>query len=103
MFSESIALRHYGDDQFFTVRHLYAVAICVLLAVTLFCIWRGKFVTSYAYWFLAAAFILVLLTFLPAVGFSINGSNRWIRLFGFMIFPWPLVTQLFVFSVGYSE
>ncbi|UJF24613.1 putative lipid II flippase FtsW [Suttonella sp. R2A3] len=59
---------------------------------------------KYRYWILIAAFILMLMAFVPGLGVSVNGSRRWISLGLFNVQVSEVMKlALIVFAAAYLE
>ena len=46
-----------------------------------------NFWSQFDRWLLALGILLLILVFIPGIGVEVNGSNRWIRVFGFSLQP----------------
>lgn len=97
--SADLAQHAYGDNSFFLIRHLVSLAIAITVAIICFFVWQTRSVKEHAYWFLGIAVVLSVLTYFPVFGFTINGSHRWIRIFGVTFIPQPFVTLLYFIYV----
>ncbi len=81
IFSSSavIAVERYNDSYYFLKRQLVWAAIGLLLMAYCMRIDYRKF-ARYGYLIYTASLIVLLLVFLPFMGHTVNGAQRWIRL-----------------------
>src|SRR5687767_14783554 len=80
--SISIASKDGGDSFAFLERQLVLCLIGSLLAAMVFCV-RTEYLEKMAWPLLIAALVLLFLVLVPGLGHVVNGSRRWIRVFGF--------------------
>ena len=59
-----------------------------------------NFWTSYDRLFITIGFIMLLLVFMPGIGFEVNGANRWIRIAGFGLQPSEIMKFLSLLYVA---
>jgi cell division protein FtsW len=79
--SISLASREAGEPFVYLERQLSLTLLGCLLAAGVFCI-RTELLERLAMPMLIAAGVLLLLVLIPGIGYSVNGSRRWIRLLG---------------------
>ena len=54
-------------------------------------------------WLLFFGIMLLLLVFIPGIGFEANGANRWIRIFGFSLQPSEIMKFIsIIYIASYS-
>ena len=94
-FSDSI----YGNPSAIFNRQLFYFFLG-LFGLLIFFILPLNFWTSYDRLFLALGFILLLLVFVPGIGFEVNGANRWIRVAGFGLQPSEIMKFLSILYVS---
>ena len=80
------AVENYGKSSYFFIRQLTNTLIGIMV-FTFVSVTKFKFWIKYSEKIHLFAFCLILLTFLPGIGISIKGSNRWINLFVFQFQP----------------
>lgn len=68
-----------GAPFYYLTRHLVALGLGLILALLLYRADPAR-LEKYSPFFALAAFMLLLLPFIPGLGVRINGANRWIRL-----------------------
>ncbi|UTW45257.1 FtsW/RodA/SpoVE family cell cycle protein [bacterium SCSIO 12696] len=83
--------RIYADSLSFFRRHLWVLAVSLVVAVALFWHWRSYLVKRYAKHLLGLAIALVLLTLVPGVGAKINGASRWLQIGPLIVYMQPVV------------
>lgn len=101
LFSTSaFAKESHGDIYFFVKRQGIWLGIALLACLFAACI-------NYTFWkklwwlFFAAAFILLILCFVPPIGMRINGSSRWINLFVLTFQPSELAKLAALFFMAW--
>ena len=104
------AIESYGDGLYFFKRQLIFSFIGILgLFVTLYIPW--KYWERWGFLLFIAAFVGLLLTFVPSLGVKVGGAQRWLQLpFGFRFEPaellkisYPLILGLFLPYLDDSE
>ena len=81
-FSDSI----YGNSSSIFNRQLIYFLLG-LIGLVIFFLLPLNFWTTYDRLFITLGFIMLLLVFVPSIGFEVNGANRWIRIAGFGLQP----------------
>ena len=94
-FSDSI----YGNPSAIFNRQLFYFFLG-LFGLLIFFILPLNFWTSYDRLLIALGFILLLLVFVPGIGFEVNGANRWIRVAGFGLQPSEIMKFLSILYVS---
>ena len=94
-FSDSI----YGNPSAIFNRQLFYFFLG-LFGLLIFFILPLNFWTSYDRLLITLGFILLLLVFVPGIGFEVNGANRWIRVAGFGLQPSEIMKFLSILSVS---
>ena len=94
-FSDSI----YGNPSAIFNRQLFYFFLG-LLGLLIFFILPLDFWTSYDRLLITLGFILLLLVFVPGIGFEVNGANRWIRVAGFGLQPSEIMKFLSILYVS---
>ena len=72
----------------------------ILFGLLIFFILPLNFWTSYDRLLITLGFILLLLVFVPGIGFEVNGANRWIRVAGFGLQPSEIMKFLSILYVS---
>ena len=94
-FSDSI----YGNPSTIFNRQLFYFFLG-LFGLLIFFILPLNFWTSYDRLLITLGFILLLLVFVPGIGFEVNGANRWIRVAGFGLQPSEIMKFLSILYVS---
>tara|TARA_B100001142_G_scaffold82273_1_gene83325 strand:- start:991 stop:2160 length:1170 start_codon:yes stop_codon:yes gene_type:complete len=94
-FSDSI----YGNPSAIFNRQLFYFFLG-LFGLLIFFILPLDFWTSYDRLLITLGFILLLLVFVPGIGFEVNGANRWIRVAGFGLQPSEIMKFLSILYVS---
>ena len=94
-FSDSI----YGNPSAIFNRQLFYFFLG-LFGLLIFFILPLNFWTSYDRLLITLGFILLLLVFVPGIGFEVNGANRWIRVAGFGLQPSEIMKFLSILYVS---
>ena len=94
-FSDSI----YGDPSAIFNRQLFYFFLG-LFGLLIFFILPLNFWISYDRLLITLGFILLLLVFVPGIGFEVNGANRWIRVAGFGLQPSEIMKFLSILYVS---
>ena len=94
-FSDSI----YGNPSAIFNRQLFYFFLG-LFGLLIFFILPLNFWTSYDRLLITLGFILLLLVFVPGIGFEVNGANRWIRVAGFSLQPSEIMKFLSILYVS---
>ena len=94
-FSDSI----YGNPSAIFNRQLFYFFLG-LFGLLIFFILPLNFWTSYDRLLMTLGFILLLLVFVPGIGFEVNGANRWIRVAGFGLQPSEIMKFLSILYVS---
>ena len=94
-FSDSI----YGNPSAIFNRQLFYFFLG-LFGLLIFFILPLDFWTSYDRLLITLGFILLLLVFVPGIGFEVNGANRWIRVGGFGLQPSEIMKFLSILYVS---
>ena len=71
-----------------------------LIGLIIFFLLPLNFWTSYDRLFITLGFIMLLLVFVPGIGFEVNGANRWIRIAGFGLQPSEIMKFLSLLYVA---
>ena len=71
-----------------------------LIGLIIFFLLPLNFWTSYDRLFITIGFIMLLLVFMPGIGFEVNGANRWIRIAGFGLQPSEIMKFLSLLYVA---
>ncbi|MCP5338773.1 MAG: putative lipid II flippase FtsW [Sinobacteraceae bacterium] len=80
--SISISTKESGDPFLYLERQLLLAALGIGAAAAVFCV-RTAVLEKAAWPLLIAAGVMLVLVLVPGIGYSVNGSRRWLRLFGF--------------------
>ena len=94
-FSDSI----YGNPSAIFNRQLFYFFLG-LFGLLIFFILPMNFWISYDRLLITLGFILLLLVFVPGIGFEVNGANRWIRVAGFGLQPSEIMKFLSILYVS---
>ena len=94
-FSDSL----YGNPSAIFNRQLFYFFLG-LFGLLIFFILPLNFWISYDRLFITLGFILLLLVFVPGIGFEVNGANRWIRVAGFGLQPSEIMKFLSILYVS---
>ena len=94
-FSDSI----YGNPSAIFNRQLFYFFLG-LFGLLIFFTLPLNFWTSYDRLLITLGFILLLLVFVPGIGFEVNGANRWIRVAGFGLQPSEIMKFLSILYVS---
>jgi len=94
-FSDSI----YGNPSAIFNRQLFYFFLG-LFGLLIFFILPLNFWIAYDRLFITLGFILLLLVFVPGIGFEVNGANRWIRVAGFGLQPSEIMKFLSILYVS---
>ena len=94
-FSDSI----YGNPSAIFNRQLFYFFLG-LFGLLIFFILPLNFWTSYDRLLITLGFTLLLLVFVPGIGFEVNGANRWIRVAGFGLQPSEIMKFLSILYVS---
>ena len=94
-FSDSI----YGNPSAIFNRQLFYFFLGLFGLLTFF-ILPLNFWISYDRLLITLGFILLLLVFVPGIGFEVNGANRWIRVAGFGLQPSEIMKFLSILYVS---
>ena len=94
-FSDSI----YGNPSAIFNRQLFYFFLG-LFGLLIFFILPLNFWTTYDRLLITLGFILLLLVFVPGIGFEVNGANRWIRVAGFGLQPSEIMKFLSILYVS---
>ena len=94
-FSDSI----YGNPSAIFNRQLFYFFLG-LFGLLIFFILPLNFWSSYDRLLITLGFILLLLVFVPGIGFEVNGANRWIRVAGFGLQPSEIMKFLSILYVS---
>src|SRR5688572_28970003 len=94
LFSTSaFALDHRGDPNYFIRRQFIWLGVglvaCIGASLVDYDVWRKN-----SRWLFVASLILLALCFVPPIGMKINGSRRWLNLFGFASFQPSEIAKL---------
>ena len=94
-FSDSI----YGNPSAIFNRQLFYFFLG-LFGLLIFFILPLNFWISYDRLLITLGFVLLLLVFVPGIGFEVNGANRWIRVAGFGLQPSEIMKFLSILYVS---
>ena len=89
----------YGHPSAIFNRHLFYFFLG-LFGLLIFFILPLNFWISYDRLLITLGFILLLLVFVPGIGFEVNGANRWIRVAGFGLQPSEIMKFLSILYVS---
>ncbi len=92
--SISIASKETGDVFYYLERQLILSIVGCATAALVFCL-PTRLLERISTPLLIAAFLLLMMVFIPGLGHSVNGSRRWVRL-GFLNFQVSELTRVFV-------
>ena len=81
-FSDSL----YGNPTYILNKQLFHLLLGLIFLITIFLI-PLNFWSQFDRWLLSLGILLLILVFIPGIGVEVNGSNRWIRVFGFSLQP----------------
>ncbi len=98
--SSVYALEKFGSDYYFLKKQALALipAFCAFL---FFVIVPIKFFRKYAPLLFLLSLLFTVLTLVPGIGVKINGSSRWIRIFGYSFQPSEILKLFFVMYLGF--
>jgi cell division protein FtsW len=100
--SMSVADKETGNAFLYLERQLALACIGTLLALVAFCV-PTQLIERLTWPLFIAAVVLLLLVLIPGIGHVVNGSRRWIRLFGFNFQTSELARVLVLtFVAGYA-
>tara|TARA_Y100001970_G_scaffold278206_1_gene383571 strand:+ start:1285 stop:2451 length:1167 start_codon:yes stop_codon:yes gene_type:complete len=94
-FSDSI----YGNPTYILNKQLFHLLLGVVFSITIFLI-PLNFWSQFDRLLLALGIFLLILVFVPGIGVEVNGSNRWIRLFGFSLQPSEIMKFLSILYIS---
>ncbi|MBU6378094.1 MAG: putative lipid II flippase FtsW [Gammaproteobacteria bacterium] len=80
--SMSIATKETGNAFLYLERQFSLVVAGSIVATIAFAV-RTEWLEKFAPWLLGLALLLLFAVLIPGIGYSVNGSRRWIRLAGF--------------------
>ncbi len=80
--SMSIATKETGNA-FLYLERQFSLVVAGSIAATIAFAVRTEWLEKFAPWLLGLALLLLVAVLIPGVGYSVNGSRRWIRLAGF--------------------
>ena len=89
----------YGNPTYILNKQLFHLLLGLVFLITIFLI-PLNFWIQFDRWLLAFGIFLLILVFVPAIGFEVNGSNRWIRLFGFSLQPSEIMKFLSILYIS---
>ena len=89
----------YGNPSAIFIRQLFYFFLG-LFGLLIFFILPLNFWISYDRLLITLGFILLLLVFVPGIGFEVNGANRWIRVAGFGLQPSEIMKFLSILYVS---
>lgn len=94
--SSVVGFSKFGDIFYYIKRQLLIGVllgiICLFVAYKLDYHWYQK----YAFYFLIISVILLILVFIPGIGFNLKGAHRWIKIGGFLFQPTEVVKLTFL-------
>jgi len=94
-FSDSL----YGNPTHILNKQLFHLFLGLIFLITIFLI-PLNFWSQFDRWLLALGILLLILVFIPGIGVEVNGSNRWIRVFGFSLQPSEIMKFLSILYIS---
>jgi cell division protein FtsW len=104
------ATYHNDIDKFFLKQHFFKQLIFVILGfITAWILlsdnrlvknFNTKFIYNKSWWFFWLVIILLVLVFLPYIGKSVNGSDRWLNLIWFTFQPSELAKLTVIITIA---
>ncbi len=94
-FSDSI----YGNPTYILNKQLFHLFLGTVFLIAIFLV-PLNFWIQYDRWLLASGILLLILVFVPGIGIEVNGSNRWIRVFGFSLQPSEIMKFLSILYIS---
>ncbi len=94
-FSDSL----YGKPTYILNKQLFHLFLGLIFLITIFLI-PLNFWSQFDRWLLALGILLLILVFIPGIGVEVNGSNRWIRIFGFSLQPSEIMKFLSILYIS---
>ena len=94
-FSDSL----YGNPTYILNKQLFHLFLGLIFLITIFLI-PLNFWSQFDRWLLALGILLLILVFIPGIGVEVNGSNRWIRVFGFSLQPSEIMKFLSILYIS---
>ncbi len=98
-YDEYIKENHPGRTFYFN-SYLEALALSLLMMGVVFKFYSTQFIEKYAYWFVGLAFILIIATLIPGVGWTVNGATRSIRTGLTTIYVAPMATLFLIMGAS---
>lgn len=98
--SSIFALEKYGSAHFFLKKQLLMV-IPSIVGFLAFALTPLPLLRRSAPWLFLGSLALTMLTFVPALGLKVHGSNRWLCLAGFSFQPSELLKLFLFMYMGY--
>ena len=99
--SSIIAMKRFGSDTYFLNRHVVNVLVALLVLICCRHV-PYPFYRTLAYPIIVAAFVSLLLLYLPDVGHSAGGARRWLRIFGISFQPSEFARLGLIIYLAYS-
>ncbi len=98
--SSIFALEKFGSAHYFLKKQFFfiipsAIAFCAFAIIPL------ERLKRFAPWLFLGSFCLTALTFIPALGLKVHGSNRWISIFGFSFQPSEFLKLFLIMYMGF--
>lgn len=79
--SISLATKESGEPFAYLVRQFSTLMVGLIAATAAFSV-RTEWLEKASWWLLGGAIVLLVLVLIPGIGYSVNGSRRWLRLAG---------------------
>ncbi|MBW2258905.1 MAG: putative lipid II flippase FtsW [Deltaproteobacteria bacterium] len=99
--SSVVAQQKFGSDIYFLKRHvLYALAAILVLITCRYVPYPVY--KKLAYPILGLAFVLLIALYIPRLGHSVGGANRWLRVFGVSFQPSEFARLALIIYLAYS-
>ena len=89
----------YGNPTYILNKQLFHLFLGLVFLITIFLI-PLDFWSQFDRWLLALGIFLLILVFIPGIGVEVNGSNRWIRIFGFSLQPSEVMKFLSILYIS---
>ncbi|NVM57521.1 MAG: FtsW/RodA/SpoVE family cell cycle protein, partial [Desulfobacterales bacterium] len=99
--SSMVAAKRFGSDTYFFERQvIYALA--AILALVCCRHVPYSFYGTMAYPILGIAFVLLVVLYIPGVGYAVGGARRWLRVFGVSFQPSEFARVALIVYLAYS-
>lgn len=95
-----VGFQRFGDTYFFLKRQLiFGVGLGGIAGIVVSRV-RYDWWSGHAFRFLIVSVVLLVMVFLPGIGFGYNGAHRWISIGGFLFQPAEAVKLMFLLYVA---